>query len=89
MPYDFMTALLAGLDDDERARTLKLLSRRAQDDLQAAARGRLGRNVDFGTRTRATRAERARAQAQTQALEGPSEPGWDTSVPRQQPDARG
>ncbi len=54
-PDDLFTTLVAGLDRDERTRTMELIRRRIIEDRAAAAEGRQERRVDTGTRTRSSR----------------------------------
>jgi hypothetical protein len=52
---DLFTTLVAGLEHDERTRTMELIRRRIIEDRAAAVDGRQERHVDTGTRTRSSR----------------------------------
>ncbi|OAA25600.1 hypothetical protein UG55_102134 [Frankia sp. EI5c] len=59
---DLLVTLAGGLDERERVETMRIITRRLIAERAAAAGGQRERQVDVGTRNRASRARRPAGQ---------------------------
>jgi hypothetical protein len=92
MTDDLLSALITGLDDEDQARTVELIARGMEDDLNAVG-GQARRRVDYGTRQRRSGVDHHRGGATARQPgadpSGADRPGADpsggprTDVPRE------
>ncbi|MCK9899216.1 hypothetical protein MXD63_03870 [Frankia sp. Cpl3] len=64
---DLLVTLAGGLDEQERVETMRIITRRLIAERAAAAGGQRERQVDVGTRSRASRGRRSVAPAATRS----------------------